>query len=253
MLLRSLSRVSRFVHHRLQRNYYSSKINSLFINNFDKYFDRIKNDESSYTSKNIKKLLGEFTQLTGSIKDVEKELSGGSQSDKEMLGLMQEEKLELESKRSELITQILDEVFSYEQSKDAERIPDSSSILFEISAGVGGKEAMLFSNELFHLYFNYFQYKRWEIKDVESDEQSDYMRHYKATVEGANVWGCMKFEAGVHRVQRVPETEARGRLHTSTVSIACIPITGDASIDINGEFVNLKTKISDIFRLQKRT
>lgn len=235
MFARSLSRIPVIVNFLPKRSYYSSGINSLFINNFDKYLTKVKSEENVHDTKQICKLLNEFTQLSDCIKDVDKELSNENQSDKEMANLMKDEKVELESKQMELVAKVLNEIYSYEISKDTERIPDSSSILFEISAGVGGKEAMLFANELCAMYLNYFQYKNWENSDEESDEQGDYLRHYKARVAGRDAWGFMRFEAGVHRVQRVPATESKGRLHTSTVQIACIPITDDSGVEINGE------------------
>lgn len=235
MFLKSLTRFSNGIIQFHKRTYFSSRITSMFVNNFDRYSERLKSFESSHTKVHIEDLLGEFTQLTGSMNDVEKELSNEAQSDKELVGLMKEEKLELETKHSELVNKILNEIYSYELSQDKERIPDSASILFEISPGVGGKEAMLFANELFSMYHNYFHFKRWDLKDVEVDEQGGYMRHFHAKVEGEDVWGHMKFEAGVHRVQRIPETESRGRIHTSTVSLACIPVTVDLGVEINGE------------------
>lgn len=237
MILRNLLRISKAIQWLPRRSYYSSKVTELFINNFEKYSTKLKNDESSHKTKQIGNLLKEFTHQSESIKEVEKELSNKAPSDPEMLELMKEEKVELEAKRVELIAKVLNEIHSYEISQDTERIPDSSSVLFEISAGVGGKEAMLFANELCIIYIKYFNYKRWNIADVESDEQGGYLRHYQAKVEGRNVWDCMRYEAGVHRVQRVPETEARGRVHTSTVSIACIPFTEDSVVELNGELV----------------
>ena len=235
MILRSLLRFSINSKQICKRNYYSNRINSLFLDKFDKYSSKLKTEEDSHETQKINKLLEEFTQLTGSLKDVEKELSTGEQSDNEFSTLMKEEKVELETKQKDLITKVLNEIYDYELSKDSERIADASSVLFEVSAGVGGKEAMLFANELCVMYINYFYHKNWDIQDVESDEQGGYLRHYQATIDGRNVWNYMKFEAGVHRVQRVPETEARGRVHTSTVSIACIPITENSGVEINGE------------------
>lgn len=146
-----------------------------------------------------------------------------------------------------IITDILNEIHSYESRKDQNKIPDSSSILFEISPGVGGKESMLFANELYSLYSNYFHYKNWKISNLEADEDCGYLRHCKARIDGHNdVWACMKFEAGVHRVQRIPATESRGRIHTSTVSIACIPITDESGVEINGKFFDTFSKFSSL-------
>lgn len=235
MFLKFLSRFANNFTVLHRRTYYSSRITSLFVNNFDLYAERLKSFDKSHTQIEIACLLDEFKQLTSSLKDVENEIGNEAQSDKELAGLMKEEKVELEEKQNDLLTKILNEIYSYEVSRDEERIPDSSSILFEISPGVGGKEAMLFANEMYVMYSNYFDYKRWDMQDVEVDEQGGYMRHFHAKVEGFNVWGHMKFEAGVHRVQRIPETESRGRIHTSTVSLACIPVIVDAGVEINGE------------------
>lgn len=236
MILIKLLRNSHVLRHPNARGYFSSRINSLFITNYEKYAEKLKSEEVTQESKRLTHLLGEYSQLLGSIKDVEKELSNKS-SDSEMLSLMKEEKAELEVQQNELMTKVLNEIHSYELSKDAERIPESSSILFEVSAGVGGKEAMLFGNELANFYVNYMNHKRWDIQDIEHDEQGGSLRHFRAKVEGCDVWEYMRFEAGVHRVQRVPETEARGRVHTSTVSIACIPINENFKVDIDGEWL----------------
>lgn len=240
MFLKHLLRIAVISKQLPRRHYYSSRISCLFLNNFDKYFAKLKTEENSHLNQRISNLLDEFTQLSGSIKDVEKELSNDNQNDNEndneLLTMMKDEKVELETKQKDSIARILNEIHEYELSKDTERIEDASSILFEISAGVGGKEAMLFANELCTMYLNYVNHKNWDIMDVESaDEQGGYMRHFKAKIEGRNVWNYMKYEAGVHRVQRIPETEARGRVHTSTVSVACIPITNDCAVEIIGE------------------
>lgn len=235
MLLRSVGRISNIMSHLDRRRYFSSRISTLFVNNFDKYNDKIRSNRDTYEKKQLNKLLEDFNQLTASIKDVDEGINSETSSDKELAGLMKEEKVELEVKQNELTAEVLNEIYHYELSNDADRIPDSSSVLFEVSAGVGGKEAMLFANELCNLYINFFNHKRWDLVDVEADQQSEYLRHYRARVDGHDVWGFMRFEAGVHRVQRVPETDSKGRIHTSTVTIACIPITTDAGVEINGE------------------
>lgn len=240
MILKHFLKLSIIPSHLCRRSYYSNRINKLFLDNFEKYCAKLQTEEISsgiaHKAQRISKLLEKFTEFSASIKDVEKELDN-KQSDKELLSLMKEEKIELEKKQNDLIPNVLNEIYDYELSKDKERISDASCVLFEVSAGVGGKEAMLFANELCFMYLNYFNHKNWEIMDTESDEQGGYLRHYQAKIEGRDVWNYMKFEAGVHRVQRVPETEAHGRVHTSTVSIACIPVTDDCAVEVNGELL----------------
>lgn len=238
MYIHRLYRISTAISCMYRRTFYSYQINSLFINNFDKYYNKVKSETQGKDtdSRHLIKLLDDFNNLSSGLKDVEKEISDKSQTDSELKSLMKAEFRELKQQQELLTTQILSDIYSYEQSKDNDRIADSSSVIFEISAGVGGKEAMLFANELCMMYINYFLHKRWNIQDVESDEQNGYLRHYNAKIEGINVWSNLKYEAGVHRVQRVPETEARGRVHTSTVSIACIPITDDSVIEVIGVY-----------------
>jgi peptide chain release factor 1 len=219
-----------------RRTYFSSRVTSLFVDNLSAYKNKISGDETNSRSRKvIESLLEKYTNLSEGLEEIKKELGKEGQIDKELQGLMKEEKAEMVQQQSDLITNLLDEIHSYELMKDEERIPDSSSILFEISPGVGGKEAMLFANELYLMYSNYFQYKNWDVVDLDIGEEGGYMRHMKATINGNDVWGSMKYEAGVHRVQRIPETESRGRVHTSTVSLACIPVTNDAGVEINGK------------------
>jgi len=245
MFLKHFLRLSIIPSHLCRRSYYSNRINRLFLDNFDKYCAKLKTEEIpseiSHKAQSISKLLEKFTEFSANIKDVEKELES-KQSDNELISLMKEEKVELEKKQSDLIPNVLNEIYEYELSKDKERISDVSCVLFEVSAGVGGKEAMLFANELCFMYLNYFNFKNWEVLDVESDEQAGYLRHYKAKVEGHDVWNFMKFEAGVHRVQRIPETETHGRIHTSTVSIACIPVTDDSAVEVDEKDLKFQAK-----------
>lgn len=237
MIFKCFTRISNIVKHLHKRNFYSARVNTLFVNNYEKYLAKLQSetkDESFHITTRIKNLLEEFKQLSDSIRDVEKELCNEN-GDKELITLMKEEREEQEAQKNELIESILNEIYNFEQMKDTDRIHDNSNVIFEVSAGVGGKEAMLFVNDILTLYLNYFQYKNWEIKEVESDDVSGVLRHYHAKVEGRDVWGHMKYEAGVHRVQRVPETERQGRIHTSTVSIACIPITKNIMVEVHGE------------------
>lgn len=105
---------------------------------------------------------------------------------------------------------------------------ECGSLIFEVSTGVGGQEAMLFASELFDMYCGYFAYCGWQADVLQADvTELGGLRHASAIVNGAGVLERLQFEAGVHRVQRIPATERAGRVHTSTVSVAVIPRPDD--------------------------
>lgn len=99
-----------------------------------------------------------------------------------------------------------------------------SSLFLEVTAGVGGQEAMLFASEIHDMYVQYCHSKGWHIETINYDK-SDLggLRHSSSIVTADDAFNCLQFEAGVHRVQRTPATEKAGRVHTSTVTVAVIP------------------------------
>jgi peptide chain release factor 1 len=212
MSFRRLLQLPVIVNRLVRRNYYSDNVKKLYfnkINNYIREINKSENDEES--GKLFYNLMNDYDFVSKSIAEIEKETSPENKIDEEMMTLMDEEKVRLEKEKSELIDKIFNEVYEYEQSKDSERISGNSDCIFEISAGVGGKEAMLFADELCAMYNNYFNYKNWELESVHSDSDGMYLRHYKATVKGHFVWDHLRYEIGVHRVQRIPKTESRGR------------------------------------------
>ncbi|MCB2203271.1 peptide chain release factor 1 [bacterium] len=121
---------------------------------------------------------------------------------------------------------------------------DSRDVIVEIRAGTGGEEAALFAGDLYRMYSRYAEVKGWkqEVLSV-SEAAAGGIKEITFTLTGDGVFGTMKFESGVHRVQRVPATEASGRVHTSAASVAVLPEVEDVDVDINEN--DLKT---DIFR-----
>lgn len=228
-LLRTL-RLNRF--QVIKRNIYSQQLKNLLLTNLDSYAKRAENNSE------FGDLLEKFKTIDVNIIDVDKELTS-SQKDKEMLELMKEEKKNLISQKEELLEWMLDSIYINEF---LDLIPINTSCLFEISSGVGGKEAMLFANELSVMYENFFNYKQWTTSDKSFDSEGEYMRHYKVKVEGLNVWNYLKYETGVHRVQRIPKTETRGRIHTSTIAVACIPLIAKNKIVVNEKDLKIETK-----------
>ena len=111
---------------------------------------------------------------------------------------------------------------------------DGKNVIVEIRAGVGGEEAALFAHSLFRMYSMYAESKGWRAEvDSASETELGGMKEIVFTVEGDGAWSRFKFESGVHRVQRVPETESGGRVHTSTVTVAVLPEMETADIQIN--------------------
>ena len=111
---------------------------------------------------------------------------------------------------------------------------DGKNVIVEIRAGVGGEEAALFAHSLFRMYSMYAEAKGWRVEvDSASETELGGVKEIVFTVEGDGAWSRFKFESGVHRVQRVPETESGGRVHTSTVTVAVLPEMETADVQIN--------------------
>jgi peptide chain release factor 1 len=111
---------------------------------------------------------------------------------------------------------------------------DSRNAIVEIRAGTGGDEAGLFAGDLFRMYEYYAEKNGWKIDIMSSNPQGiGGFREIIFNITGQEVYGAMKYEAGVHRVQRVPSTEASGRIHTSAASVAVLPEAGDIDVDID--------------------
>ena len=111
---------------------------------------------------------------------------------------------------------------------------DEKNIICEIRGGAGGEEAALFAGTLFRMYSMYAERKHWKIEILnENETELGGYKEVSFMVTGKGVYSRLKFESGVHRVQRVPETESSGRIHTSTATVAVLPVVEDVEIDIN--------------------
>jgi peptide chain release factor 1 len=119
---------------------------------------------------------------------------------------------------------------------------ENASAILEVRAGTGGDEAALFAGDLFRMYERYASTHGWkvEIESVSEGEMGGY-KEIIASIEGDGVFGRLKFESGVHRVQRVPETEAQGRIHTSAATVAVLPEAEDVEIEINDADIRIDT------------
>jgi peptide chain release factor 1 len=119
---------------------------------------------------------------------------------------------------------------------------DSRNIIVEIRGGTGGEEAALFAADLYRMYTRFAERKGWKVETLDWNEtDKGGFKEVSMSVTGEDVYGSMKFESGVHRVQRVPETEAQGRVHTSAATVVVLPEVEDVEIDINPADLQIDT------------
>ncbi|MGB0261269.1 MAG: peptide chain release factor 1, partial [Henriciella sp.] len=155
--------------------------------------------------------------------------------DADMIELAQEELLELREK----LPAIERDMQLLLLPKDAD---DTANVVLELRAGTGGDEAALFAGDLFRMYSRYAQLQGWRVELVSASEGD--VGGYKeiiANVEGDGVFGRLKWESGVHRVQRVPATETQGRVHTSAATVAVLPAPENVEIEIRQEDIRIDT------------
>ncbi|GAA4782870.1 peptide chain release factor 1 [Olivibacter ginsenosidimutans] len=122
---------------------------------------------------------------------------------------------------------------------------DSKNAIFEIRGGTGGDEAALFAGDLYRMYTRFFDQKGWrvEVMDVTEGTAGGY-KEVILKVSGEDVYGQLKYESGVHRVQRVPDTETQGRVHTSAASVAVLPEAEEVDVEINPADIEMQTSRS---------
>ena len=147
--------------------------------------------------------------------------------DEDMTALTKQEIEHLESERDRLLQEIKLALLP----KDAN---DSRDIIMEIRAGVGGDEAGLFAADLFRMYSRYAQAKKWEVDIINANESGiGAFKEIIFEIKGKGAFSQLKYETGVHRVQRVPTTESSGRIHTSTATVAVLPVADEVEVSIN--------------------
>jgi peptide chain release factor 1 len=155
--------------------------------------------------------------------------------DAEMRELAQEEVRTLETRRDELVANI--KVLLLPKDPN-----DEKNVMLEIRAGTGGEEAALFAAELFRMYTRYAERQRWHVEVMSSNETGvGGIKEAIAMIEGRGAYSRMKYESGVHRVQRVPATEASGRVHTSTATVAVLPEAEEVDVQINEKDLRIDT------------
>ena len=221
-------------------------------NKFDQILKNYNDIETKLSSGNLdsrqyaqlSKEFSELTPLANKIKRVEKlsiELSDLDEllmsDDTEMIKVAKFEKEQLTNEVNKLNSEIKILLLPKEES-------DSKNAIVEIRAGTGGEEAALFAADLYRMYLRYSELHKWKYELIDiSDTDHDGVKEVIINISGKNVFGTLKFESGTHRVQRVPETESGGRIHTSAATVAVLPEATDVDVEISEKDLRI-----DIFR-----
>lgn len=155
-----------------------------------------------------------------------------SEKDSDLLELARQERDSLDKEIHDIEEKIKGKMFE----KTLQDPDDHKSIILEIRAGAGGQESSIFAGDLFRMYTQFANSKNWIINIIDSSpSDAGGYKEIIAQISGKNVYKSMKYESGVHRVQRIPKTESSGRIHTSTVSVAVLPEAKDIDVDIKPE------------------
>lgn len=174
--------------------------------------------------------IAEIVTLFEDLKQIQHHIEEANEivrTDESMAAMAEEELAQLQKKKE-----------SKQKEIEIALIPkdpnDEKNVIVEIRAGAGGEEAALFANELFRMYFRYAERHNWKVEIMDSSEsENGGFKEVIAEIKGAGAYSKLKYESGVHRVQRVPQTESQGRVHTSTVTVAVLPEAEDVDIQID--------------------
>jgi peptide chain release factor 1 len=201
----------------------------------------IAQDPSAYQklareSKEISPIVERYRTYKGTLGEISKvQEMIRSESDAEMRELAHEELRALEAKRDALEGEIPKLLIPKDPN-------DEKNVLLEIRAGTGGDEAALFAAEIFRMYSRYAERHGWKIDVISANRTGQGgIKEIIALVEGERVYSRLRFESGVHRVQRVPATEASGRIHTSAVTVAILPEAEDVDVKIEAKDLRIDT------------
>lgn len=196
--------------------------------------EKLQEKSKKYSElKQIVKKINKLEKIQAEISETKQMLE--SDIDQDMYTMAEQELDELQNEKNK----IEEKLKKMTRPKDPQ---DSKNVIIEIRAGAGGDEASLFARELARMYMRYAEDNNWEVSII-TQNQNDLGGYKEAVfkIEGRNVYHELKYEMGVHRVQRVPETEKSGRIHTSTASVAVLPEAEETEVDIADEDITIET------------
>ena len=195
----------------------------------------------------FRKLMKEYSDLTPIVEKY-KEYVGAKNAEKEALEILAEPNLDKDFKElaEEELKEAKENIITFADELKILLLPkdpnDEKNVIVEIRGGAGGEEAALFAASLFRMYSMYAESKRWsiEVSNANETEIGGY-KEISFMFEGSGAYSSFKYESGVHRVQRVPDTETQGRIHTSTVTVAVLPEADEVELEINPADLKIDT------------
>jgi len=177
----------------------------------------------------LRKIVSKYREYKTIIKNTEEaeNILQDTSADEDFRNLAKEEIQKLQEQKTRLFEQIQDDLIMADES-------NINSVIMEIRAGTGGDEAALFARDLYNMYVKYAEGKKWKVEQLDfSPTEIGGLREAIFAVKGNGVWAELAYEAGGHRVQRVPETESQGRVHTSAATVAVLPEPEEIDIQID--------------------
>ncbi len=195
----------------------------------------------------FRKLMKEYSDLTPIVEKYKQYVSAKN-AEKEALEILSEPNLDKDFKElaEEELKEAKENIIAFADELKILLLPkdpnDDKNVIIEIRGGAGGEEAALFAASLYRMYSMYAESKRWqiEISNANETELGGY-KEISFMIEGSGAYSRFKYESGVHRVQRVPDTETQGRIHTSTVTVAVLPEADEVELEINPADLKIDT------------
>jgi peptide chain release factor 1 len=211
--------------------------------------EQLSNPDTMQDMKRFAQLNKEYKDLTKIVDEykIYKNVMSNIDANREILS--EEKDAEMRDMAKEELDALLKQQEELEEKIRFMLVPvdpeDAKNAVFEIRGGTGGDEAALFAGDLFRMYTRYFEQKRWKVEVVSVTEgTAGGYKEVIMKVEGEDVYGQLKYESGVHRVQRVPDTETQGRVHTSAASVAVLPEAEEIDFYLNPADIDLQTSRS---------
>ena len=219
------------------------KLDDLLIR-FEEVLNELGEPDVTSNPDRFQKLMKEQSDLQP-IVDTYKEYKKNKETIQDSLSMLEEEKDEdMREMLKEELSDAKKRVEELEHELKILLLPkdpnDNKNVIVEIRAGAGGDEAALFAAELFRMYSHYAESRRWKVEVVNAEETGiGGMKEVEFMVTGQGAYSVLKYESGVHRVQRVPETESGGRIHTSTITVAVMPEAEDVDVHIDEKDIRI--------------